>query len=155
MIDSNQTKNKRLQRELEDFQKDPPSNCSAGPKSKDDFSNWRATIIGPDGTPYAGEAYELEIKIPPNYPFSPPLITFITPIYHCNIKNGSICLDILKTAWSPALTISKILLSISSLLNEPNPFDPLDAAAANLYINDRQKYDRLARTFAKKNHDHL
>ncbi len=73
-----------------------------------------------------------------DYPFKPPKITFRTKIYHCNINNsGAICLDILKDNWSPALTISKVLLSICSLLTDANPNDPLVANIAQQYLNDR------------------
>ncbi|KAM0676759.1 Ubiquitin-conjugating enzyme E2 4 [Binucleata daphniae] len=149
MIDKSKTKNKRLLKELEELQNDPPSNCSGGIKDGD-INVWKAYIVGPSGTVYEGEIYELEIKIPATYPFAPPIVTFITPIYHCNIRNGSICLDILKQAWSPALTISKVLLSISSLLSEPNPNDPLDPVAADLYKNDRKKHDKMARQVANR-----
>ena len=76
----------------------------------------------PAGSPYAGGIYFLDIHFPPDYPFKPPKVTFRTRIYHCNINsNGQICLDILKDQWSPALTISKVLLSICSLLTDANP----------------------------------
>jgi ubiquitin-conjugating enzyme E2 D/E len=107
---------KRINKELQDLGKDPPSNCSAGPVG-DDLFHWQATIMGPDDSPYSGGVYFLNIHFPADYPFKPPKINFTTRIYHCNINaNGGICLDILKDQWSPALTISKVLLSICSLL---------------------------------------
>ena len=81
--------------------------------------------MGPDDSPYAGGIFNLNIHFPSDYPFKPPKMSFTTKIYHCNISgNGSICLDILKEQWSPALTVSKVLLSISSLLTDANPDDP-------------------------------
>lgn len=131
------------------MQKDAPANCSAGPE-QDDLSYWIAHIIGPVGTPYEGGLFELAIKFPPSYPFVPPSVKFITRIYHCNISHsGEICLDILKENWSPALTISKVLLSISSLFSEPNPSDPLVPDIADLYNEDRLRHDHLARQFTE------
>ena len=142
---------KRILKELKDLEKDPPSNCSAGPISDDDFYHWRANIIGPEDTPYAGGLFWLNIHFPTEYPFKPPKVTFDTKIYHPNINsNGSICLDILKNEWSPALTISKVLLSISSLLTEPNPDDPLMPDVARTYKGDRVKYDETAREWTHK-----
>ena len=109
---------KRIKRELIELEKEPPSNCSAGPIGSDLY-HWQATIMGPDDSPYAGGVFFLNIHFPTDYPFKPPKMTFTTRIYHCNINsNGSICLDILKDQWSPALTVSKVLLSISSLLTD-------------------------------------
>ena len=99
---------KRIQRELQDLGREPPENVSAGPVG-DDFFRWQATLMGPDDSPYAGGVFFVDIIFPADYPFKPPKLSFTTRIYHCNINsNGSICLDILKDQWSPALTISKV-----------------------------------------------
>ena len=138
---------KRIQRELIELNNDPPTNCNAGPLN-DDYYQWCATIIGPEDSPYCDGIFSLEINFPADYPFKPPKIHFTTRIYHCNIgTNGSICLDILKEQWSPALTISKVLLSISSLLTDANPDDPLVPEIAKLYKEDRETHDKNARSY--------
>ena len=142
---------KRLQKELIDIGRDPPANCSAGPVAEKDLYHWQATIMGPEGSPYAGGIFQMDIHFPVDYPFKPPKITFVNKIYHPNINsNGSICLDILKDQWSPALTITKVLLSISSLLTDPNPDDPFVPEIAHLYKTDRSKYEATAREWTRK-----
>ena len=136
---------KRLQKEVSEIQKDTPVNCSAGPNNNDLF-NWEATIIGPTETPYEGGIFKLKILFPADYPFKPPKITFETRIYHPNINaNGGNCLDILKDQWSPALNITKVLLSICSLLDEPNPDDPLMPEIAQLFKSNKAEFTRIAR----------
>ena len=143
----------RINKELIEFKIDPPSNCSAGPIN-DDLYKWEATIIGPEKTPYESGVFKLEILFPNNYPFKPPKIKFITRIFHPNINRyGNICLDILDKQWSPALTINKVLLSISSLLSDPNADDPLDVRAAQLYNENREEFNQIARKYTLENAD--
>uniref|UniRef100_A0A8D0ZXB4 UBC core domain-containing protein n=1 Tax=Sus scrofa TaxID=9823 RepID=A0A8D0ZXB4_PIG len=137
-------------KELNDLARDPPAQCSAGPVG-DDMFHWQATIMGPNDSPYQGGVFFLTIHFPTDYPFKPPKVAFTTRIYHPNINsNGSICLDILRSQWSPALTISKVLLSICSLLCDPNPDDPLVPEIARIYKTDREKYNRIAREWTQK-----
>jgi len=141
---------KRIQKELAEITLDPPSNCSAGPKG-DNLYEWVSTIMGPPKSVYQGGVFFLDIVFPQEYPFKPPKVTFRTRIYHCNISNnGSICLDILKDQWSPALTISKVLLSICSLLTDCNPADPLVPAIAQQYISHQALHDKTAREWTKR-----
>jgi ubiquitin-conjugating enzyme E2 D/E len=140
----------RIQKELKEISKDPPISCSAGPTG-DDLFNWEATIHGPADSPYEGGVFVLDINFPENYPFKAPRVSFRTRIYHPNINsNGGICLDILKEEWSPALTISKVLLSICSLLTDPNPDDPLVPAIAKLYVQDRDTYFAKAMDYTRR-----
>lgn len=141
---------RRIQKELMDFLKDAPDNCSAGPRGENMYI-WDAVIMGPSDSPYSGGMFKLEIHFPTDYPFKPPKVVFITKIYHPNISSsGAICLDILKDQWSPALTVSKTLLSICSLLNDPNPKDPLVTEIANMYMQDKSTYEYNAREWTRK-----
>eukprot|EP00992_Anisonema_acinus_P014267 TRINITY_DN9190_c0_g1_i1.p1 TRINITY_DN9190_c0_g1~~TRINITY_DN9190_c0_g1_i1.p1 ORF type:complete len:149 (-),score=38.13 TRINITY_DN9190_c0_g1_i1:73-519(-) len=142
---------KRINKEYRDLQKDPPANTSAGPVNENDMFNWKATIMGPEESPYAGGLFFLNIHFPTDYPFKPPKVQFTTKMFHPNVNsNGGICLDILKDQWSPALTISKVLLSICSLLTDPNPDDPLVPEIAQMYKKDRKKFDETARQWTRK-----
>ncbi|XP_040381998.1 constitutive photomorphogenesis protein 10-like isoform X2 [Oryza brachyantha] len=95
---------KRIQKELMDLN---VSDCSAGPKG-DSLYHWLSTIIGPQGSPYEGGIFFIDIVFPIDYPFRPPMVTFKTRIYHCNVDStGNLSMDILREGWSPALTITK------------------------------------------------
>lgn len=142
---------KRLQKELADIMKDPPAGCAAKLATDKDTYHWVGSISGPEASPYEGGKFKLDIFFPVDYPFKPPKVTFQTKVFHPNIDSiGNICLDILKENWSPALTVGKVLLSISSLLTDPNPDSPLSSEIAQLYKYDRAKYNARAAEWTKK-----
>ena len=143
---------RRINQEIKELNENPVPNCSAGPIDDKDLPHWRATIFGPEGTPYHGGVFYIDVKFPSDYPFKPPTMAFVTPLYQCNInRSGGICLDILKDqGWSPALTISKVLLSLCSLLADANPKDPLVPEIAELFINHREIHDANAREYTLK-----
>lgn len=146
---------KRIQKEIRDMQNskttDIPENISAGPIDKKNLFKWVATIVGAVGTEYEGGLFKLSINIPNNYPFSPPVVMFDTKIFHPNISlTGTICLDILKYHWSPSYTIMNVLLSLQSLMSDPNVDDPLNAEAAQLYKQDKGKYIQVVQDYVNK-----
>ncbi|CAD8112469.1 unnamed protein product [Paramecium sonneborni] len=132
---------KRIKKEWDDLSKDLPPNCSVCLFDKQDYFKWIATITGAEGSLYCGGRFELQIEIPQDYPFRPPKIRFLTPIYHPNINSqGQLSLDVLKDQWSPALKISKLLLIICEVLEDPNPDDPLDPDIAKIYKSNKQQF---------------
>ena len=120
-------------------------------KTETNWFTWDVVIYGPKDTPYEGGLYNVQINLPTKYPYVPPAVKFLTPIYHPNISSsGVICLDILKGAWSPALGIPKTLLSIVDLLSAPNPGDPLNREAGDRFIQDREAFNIVARDWRDK-----
>lgn len=141
---------RRLKNDYNEFKTNPPSNCSAE-LINNDMYHWKGTIFGPVDTPFEGGIFKLDISIPTDYPFKAPKVKFITKVYHPNINdNGDICLDILKSQWSPALKMSKVLLSICSLLEDPNPDDPLNTTAAKYYKTSRFEYNKIVKEYIIK-----
>ena len=110
----------RLQKELMDIMTKPTPGITAFPDDEN-MTLWTATIDGPADTPYASLVFKLSMEFANTYPYSPPTVLFKTPIYHPNVDfSGRICLDILKDKWSAIYNITTVLLSLQSLLGEPN-----------------------------------
>uniref|UniRef100_A0A0R3NWR6 E2 ubiquitin-conjugating enzyme n=1 Tax=Drosophila pseudoobscura pseudoobscura TaxID=46245 RepID=A0A0R3NWR6_DROPS len=138
------TPRSRTRKEIAKMTSNPTEWCTVE-LVDDSIYTWSAVILGPSNTPYEGGHFALEIQFPISYPFDPPVLKFLTKIYHCNIAEGRIHVDILSSSWSPVLTVDKILLSIQSLLSDPIRDSRMMSAAAAMFKEDREKYDRLAR----------
>ncbi|CAF1392556.1 unnamed protein product [Adineta ricciae] len=143
---------KRLTVHYKELQKNPAPLCHAEPEDSDkSMFHWIGWIEGPENTPYSGGKFRLIIDFPPEFPFKPPAVRFTTQIFHPNISlTGEICLDILHSQWSPALTIRGLLISLCSLLTDPNPEHGLNKEALQLYRTNRQMYDEIANEWTKK-----
>jgi ubiquitin-conjugating enzyme E2 D/E len=141
----------RMQHELQAIMMEPVDGCIAAPKDESNLFEWSSTIKGPEKSPYAGGTFLMDIRFPEDYPFKAPKVRFRTRIYHCNIsRKGEVCIDILKTNWSAAITITQLLLSICALLVDCNPADPLEADIAQHYLRDRHAHDKVAQEWTRK-----
>ncbi|GLD91775.1 hypothetical protein PINS_up000308 [Pythium insidiosum] len=144
----------RMRKEIEMLESDPPYGISAWPKD-DQLDRLEAQILGPEGSPYDGGVFLLDIEIPERYPFEPPKVRFVTPIYHPNIDDaGRICLDTLKMqpkgSWMPSVNISTLLTTIRLLMAEPNADDGLMPEITDLYKHNRELFRRKAVEMTKQ-----
>ncbi|CAG5130589.1 unnamed protein product [Candidula unifasciata] len=133
---------KRLQKELRTLMMSGSHGISAFPEG-DNMFRWIGTIEGASGTVYENLAYKLSLTFPATYPIEAVKVKFETPCYHPNVdSHGNICLDILKEKWSALYDVRTVLLSIQSLLGEPNIDSPLNAQAADLW-KDQTLYKKV------------
>lgn len=142
---------KRIAKELEECRQDTKSGVSLDLVNESDLTHLAGFFNGPPGTPYEKGVFKVDIKIPNEYPFKPPVMKFLTKIYHPNISSvtGAICLDILKDAWTPILTLKSSLISLQSLLQSPEPNDPQDAEVAKHYISNKAGFEDTAAYWTK------
>ncbi|KAG7367708.1 ubiquitin-conjugating enzyme [Nitzschia inconspicua] len=108
-----------------------------------DLTSFNVTVK-PDTGYWAGATYEFVFTIPPHYPHSPPKVECKTKIYHPNIDlEGKVCLNILREDWRPVLDINSVIYGLIYLFYEPNPDDPLNHEAAELFRKDVHQFERL------------
>ncbi|KAI0088697.1 ubiquitin-conjugating enzyme/RWD-like protein [Irpex rosettiformis] len=137
---------RRVNKEIADCKNDKSSHINIELIDNSPF-HLKGSFKGPEDTPYAGGHFDVDIVIPESYPFQPVKMKFLTKIYHPNVSSasGAICLDILKDAWSPVLTLKSTLISLQSLLCSPEPNDPQDAEVAKHYLTSKASFEETAR----------
>ena len=134
----------RIKKELETIKNEKLENISVGLINENDLFKWKATMKGPEDSPYKDQIFNLNIILPNDYPFSPPKCTFITKINHPNIDiNGNISLNILLKEWNPTLNISKVLQMIYSLLSSPIIDDNLNIEKKKVIVHRRYSSDNI------------
>ncbi|KAF4076557.1 cell division cycle 34 homolog (S. cerevisiae) b [Ictalurus punctatus] len=138
---------KALMLEMKSLQEEPVEGFKITLVDEADLYNWEVAIFGPPNTLYEGGYFKARIKFPIDYPYSPPAFRFLTKMWHPNIyENGDVCISILhppvddpqsgelpSERWNPTQNVRTILLSVISLLNEPNTFSPANVDASVMY----------------------
>ncbi|KAK4495916.1 hypothetical protein PRZ48_013184 [Zasmidium cellare] len=145
--------NKRLMKELGEITASPPEGCTITPPTEDMFI-WDVTMEGPTDSVYAGGKYHIQIVLPKEYPFKPPVLSFKTKIYHPNVSNderGAMCLGMLKAEeWKPPNKISEVLKLVRAVLAAPQPDDAVETGIAEQFKNDRKSFDKVAKEWVGK-----
>lgn len=169
---SRQTANTALKRLMTEYKQltaseSEDSMFTAGPVTESDFFTWSCLISGPSDTPFEGGIFEAELKFPRDYPLSPPKMKFNPPLFHPNIyANGEVCISILHAPgddphsyessserWSPVQSVEKILLSVISMLAEPNIESGANIDACKVFRDNRQQYDEIIRAHVRQQLD--
>jgi len=136
-----------LQLELKKMEEEPVEGFRVRPLNDDNLFEWEVAIFGPPGTLYEAGYFKAHMKFPNDYPYSPPSVRFLAKMWHPNVyENGEVCISILhppvddphsgelpSERWNPTQNVRTILLSIISLLNEPNTFSPANVDASVMY----------------------
>lgn len=143
----------RILKEIKDCSgiADPNPWYTISPISESNIDMFLGTIRGPAGTPYDGGIFHIRINLPSGYAFKPPHVWFLTRVLHPSIDaRGAICMDILGAGWSPAITREKMLISVASLLDEPNWANPIDGAMSSDWTDDIEECKRRAKEWTQK-----
>ncbi|XP_076354465.1 ubiquitin-conjugating enzyme E2 R1-like isoform X1 [Tachypleus tridentatus] len=133
--------------EFKSLQEEPVEGFRVKLTNDENLFEWEVAIFGPPNTLYEGGYFKAHVKFPPDYPYLPPTIRFMSKVWHPNVyENGDLCVSILHPPiddpqsgelpcerWNPTQNVRTILLSVISLLNEPNTFSPANVDASVMY----------------------
>ncbi|CAF3260173.1 unnamed protein product [Rotaria sp. Silwood2] len=142
--------NRRVSKELDELKKSSLDNFNVF-LTQENLLFWKVIMKGPDGTPYAGYYWLLSVEFSSDFPFQPPNIRFITPIYHCNINDdGRICHEILQSKWTHQTSMRVVFQEILDLIRDPNPDYALSAVIGAQYKSNHLDYEKSIKNLNEK-----
>jgi ubiquitin-conjugating enzyme E2 G1 len=154
-----------LKRQLQECMKQTDLGFSVGLIDENDFFKWSVCFTGPEDTIYEGGFFKAILTFPEDFPQNPPEMKFITEMWHPNIyPDGKVCISILhppgvdqfnelekaEERWRPVLGVEQILISVISMLNEPNIESPANIDASVMFRDHREKYEQKVRELVLK-----
>jgi len=155
-----------LRNQLKELTKNPVDGFSVGLVDDSDVFEWQVMIEGTPNTPYEGGLFPATLKFPKEYPNKPPVMKFTTPnFWHPNVyPDGRVCISILHEAkedvfnemeslsekWRPILSVEAIILSVISLLSDPNLESPANVDASVQFSRDPQGYKKKVRELVRR-----
>uniref|UniRef100_A0A8D0VND8 Ubiquitin-conjugating enzyme E2 G2 n=1 Tax=Sus scrofa TaxID=9823 RepID=A0A8D0VND8_PIG len=149
---------------VEELTLNPPEGIVAGPMNEENFFEWEALIMGPEDTCFEFGVFPAVLSFPLDYPLSPPKMRFTCEMFHPNIyPDGRVCISILHAPgddpmgyessaerWSPVQSVEKILLSVVSMLAEPNDESGANVDASKMWRDDREQFYKIAKQIVQK-----
>lgn len=149
---------------VSEITKNPPEGVIAGPKNEENFFEWEAVVVGPPGTAYEDGVFSATLTFPKDYPMEPPKMKFNTRIFHPNVfPDGDVCISILHAPgddplgyesslerWSPVQSVEKILLSVVSMLAEPNIESSANVDASKVFRDEPERYRKIAQDLVRQ-----
>lgn len=146
------TLKKYRKRRLKEIKRNAESKEFEFVAANDDFWYFKFTVTAGQ---YTGQTHIIEVKLiygqSPDiyvYPKHAPKCTFITNIWHPNISDkGTICLDVLKDNWSPAMFSSSILTALRLLLECPETSSPQNKKASEMMRDSPEEYAKYIQEF--------
>ena len=157
-----------LKKQFKDLNKDDNLGLSVGLIDENDFYKWSVVLFGPQDTIYEGGYFKALLEFPYDYPNSPPKMKFLSQMFHPNIyPDGRVCISILhnpgndifneqekaEERWRPSLGAEQILISVISMLNDPNCNSPANIDAAVMLRNNPKEYEKKVRQLVLKSMD--
>lgn len=156
-----------LQRQLMELNKNPVEGFSAGLIDEADLYNWEILIVGPPDTYYEGGFFKCHMVFPKDFPIKPPTLKFISEIWHPNVhENGNVCISILhepgndqygyesaEERWLPIHTVESIVLSVISMLSDPNDESPANINAAKQWREDRDGFKKKCKKCVRQSQE--